>query len=82
MYFFVAAYVIMSIFSSDRGLIQLTETEKQFQERIKEIVEERDLLMYTLIIIVFFIINNNSYKKQLQLIQSRIKEKQEINKKN
>ena len=54
MYFFVAAYVIMSIFSSDRGLIQLTETEKQFQERIKEIVEERDLLMYTLIIIVFF----------------------------
>lgn len=82
MYFFVAAYVIMSIFSSDRGLIQLTETEKQFQERIKEIVEERDLLMYTLIIIVFFIINNSSYKKQLQLIQSRIKEKQEINKKN
>ncbi|XP_015756079.1 PREDICTED: DNA polymerase zeta catalytic subunit-like [Acropora digitifera] len=31
--------------SQDRGLIQLTETEKQLQERIKEIIEERDLLI-------------------------------------
>ena len=50
----------MSIFSSDRGLIQLTDTEKQLQERIKEIIEERDLLMYTLIIIVIilFLVSN------------------------
>ena len=60
MYFFVAVNVIMSIFSSDRGLIQLTETEKQLQERIKEIIEERDLLMYTLIItvIILFLVSN------------------------
>lgn len=31
--------------SQDRGLIQLTETEKQFKDRIKEIVDERDLLI-------------------------------------
>ena len=60
MYFFVAVNVIMSIFSSDRGLIQLTETEKQLQERIKEIIEERDLLMYTLIItvIILFLVSD------------------------
>ena len=60
MYLFVAVNVIMSIFSSDRGLVQLTETEKQLQERIKEIIEERDLLMYTLIIIVIilFLVSN------------------------
>ena len=60
MYLFAAVNVIMSIFSSDRGLVQLTETEKQLQERIKEIIEERDLLMYTLIIIVIilFLVSN------------------------
>ena len=58
MYLFVAVNVIMSIFSSDRGLIQLTEMEKQFQDRIKEIIEERDLLMYALIIIVLFLVSN------------------------
>lgn len=30
---------------TDRGLIQETETERNLKERIKEIIDERDLLM-------------------------------------
>lgn len=29
----------------ERGLIEETETEKKFKERIREIIEERDVLM-------------------------------------
>ena len=36
---------LIIVIITDRGLIQETETERNLKERIKEIIDERDLLM-------------------------------------